>query len=103
MRRLLSAALDQENPMTVQHQPENERFVVVADGVEAELDYRIEGGVISLTHTGVPEAIGGRGIAGDLVRAAFEFARAEGMKVRPMCSYAEAWSRRHPDYADLLA
>jgi predicted GNAT family acetyltransferase len=89
--------------MTVQHQPENERFVVVADGVEAELDYRIEDGVIALTHTGVPEAIGGRGIAGDLVRTAFEFARAEGMKVRPMCSYAEAWSRRHPDYADLLA
>ena len=89
--------------MTVQHQPENERFVVVADGVEAELDYRIEDGVISLTHTGVPEAIGGRGIAGDLVRAAFEFARSEGLKVRPLCSYAEAWSRRHTDYADLLA
>ena len=89
--------------MTVQHQPENERFVVTADGVEAELDYRIEDGVISLTHTGVPEAIGGRGIAGDLVRAAFEFARAEGLKVRPLCSYAEAWSRRHAEYADLLA
>ena len=89
--------------MNVQHQPENERFVVIADGVEAELDYRIEDGVISLTHTGVPEAIGGRGIAGDLVRAAFEFARAEGLKVRPLCSYAEAWSRRHADYADLLA
>ena len=89
--------------MTVQHQPVNERFVVTADGVEAELDYRIEDGVISLTHTGVPEAIGGRGIAGDLVRAAFEFARAEGLKVRPLCSYAEAWSRRHAEYADLLA
>ena len=89
--------------MNVQHQPENERFVVVADRAEAVLDYRIEDGVIALTHTGVPEAIGGRGIAGDLVRAAFDHARAEGLKVRPLCSYAEAWSRRHGDYADVLA
>lgn len=89
--------------MNVQHQPENERFVVIADGHEAQVDYRIDGGVMSITHTGVPEPIGGRGIAGDLVRAAFDHARAEGLKVRPLCSYAEAWSRRHADYADLLA
>jgi hypothetical protein len=89
--------------MNVQHQPENERFAVVADGEEAVVDYRIEDGVMSITHTGVPEAIGGRGIAGDLVRAAFDFARAEGLKVRPLCSYAETWSRRHADYADVLA
>ncbi|WP_133479434.1 GNAT family N-acetyltransferase [Cognatilysobacter segetis] len=88
--------------MTVQHQPENERFIVVADGHEAEVNYRIEDGVMSITHTGVPDAIGGRGIAGDLVRAAFEHARAQGLKVRPLCSYAEAWSRRHAEYADLL-
>ena len=89
--------------MTVQHQPENERFVVTAEGHEAEVNYRIEDGVMSITHTGVPEVIGGRGIAGDLVRAAFEHARSEGLKVRPLCSYAEAWSRRHAEYADLLA
>ena len=89
--------------MTVQHQPENERFVVTAEGHEAEVNYRIEDGVMSITHTGVPDAIGGRGIAGDLVRAAFEHARSEGLKVRPLCSYAEAWSRRHAEYADLLA
>ena len=89
--------------MTVQHQPENERFVVTAEGHEAEVNYSIADGVMSITHTGVPEAIGGRGIAGDLVRAAFEHARSEGLKVRPLCSYAEAWSRRHAEYADLLA
>ena len=89
--------------MDVQHQPEAERFVVTADGHEAEVNYRVADGVLSITHTGVPEAIGGRGIAGDLVRAAFEYARSQGLRVRPACSYAEAWSRRHPDYADLLA
>jgi predicted GNAT family acetyltransferase len=89
--------------MNVQHQSQNERFVVNVDGTQAEASYRLEDGVMAITHTSVPEAIGGRGIAGDLVRAAFDFARAEGLKVRPLCSYAEAWSRRHAEYADLLA
>lgn len=86
----------------VQHQPEAERFVVVVDGVEAELAYRREGNTLAITHTGVPEAIGGRGIASDLVRAAFEFARGEGLRVRPLCSYAMAWIRRHPEYDGLV-
>ena len=87
--------------MTVQHQPENERFVVTAEGHEAEVNYSIADGVMSITHTGVPEAIGGRGIAGALVRAALEHARAEGLRVVPACAYAEAWMRKHPEYDDL--
>ncbi|AXK72045.1 N-acetyltransferase [Lysobacter sp. TY2-98] len=89
--------------MDIQHQPENERFVVLTDGHEAEMNYRREGDVLVITHTGVPSEIGGRGIAGDLVRAGFDYARAHGLRVRPACSYAVAWAQRHPDYADVLA
>ena len=87
----------------VQHQPEAERFVVTVDGTEAELNYQIDDGAMAITHTGVPESIGGRGIASDLVQAAFDHARREGLRVRPLCSYAMAWSGRHSEYADLLA
>jgi predicted GNAT family acetyltransferase len=45
----------------------------------------------------VPEAIGGRGIAGKLVQAAVDFAQAQGLKIDPQCAYAEAWMRRHPE------
>jgi uncharacterized protein len=31
-----------------------------------------------------------------------EIARTEGLKVRPLCSYAAAWMRRHREYHDLL-
>jgi len=79
------------------------RFTVVVDGHVAELDYRVEGGTMTLFHTGVPEAIGGRGIAGDLVRVALDHARAAGMKVVPACSYAKVWIEKHPEYQDLLA
>ncbi|MGY3264531.1 GNAT family N-acetyltransferase [Lysobacter sp. HA35] len=89
--------------MDVQQQPDAERFVVTVDGHEAEMGYRIENGVLAITHTGVPSQIGGRGIAGDLVRAGFDYARANGLRVRPLCSYAAAWAQRHPDYADVLA
>ena len=79
------------------------RFTVVVDGHVAELDYRVEGGTMTLFHTGVPEAIGGRGIAGDLVRAALDHARAAGWKVEAQCGYSSAWIRKHPEYQDLLA
>lgn len=82
---------------------ENARFLASVDGVEAHLDYRLEGELMVITHTQVPEAIAGRGVAGKLTRAAFEHARAEGWQVRPACAYAAGWAERHPEYGSLLA
>ena len=87
----------------VRHDAAAHRFVVEVDGEQAVLDYRLEGGTLAIVHTGVPPSIGGRGIAGDLVRAAADHARAQGLKVAPRCSYAEAWFARHRDMADLVA
>lgn len=89
--------------MDVKHEPDAARFSAVVDGHEAEVDYEMDDGVMVLTHTLVPDAIGGRGVAAALVKAAFDHARAAGVKVRPQCSYAAAWARRHDDVADLLA
>jgi predicted GNAT family acetyltransferase len=79
------------------------RFETTVDGVTCELNYSLQDRIMTITHTGVPEAVGGRGIAGELVRAAFETARKEGWKVVPACSYARVWSERHPEYAELRA
>jgi Predicted acetyltransferase len=87
----------------IHHDLAGRRFVVVSDGQEARLDYEREGDTLAITHTFVPAAIGGRGVAGCLVRAALAFARAQGLRVRPACAYADAWMRRHPDYDDLRA
>src|SRR6476619_5755370 len=43
--------------MHIDHQPQRERFATTIDGHEAELEYRREGDVLVITHTGVPEAI----------------------------------------------
>lgn len=87
----------------VQHHRARHRFEIVEDGHACVLDYRLDDGVMTITHTGVPDAVGGRGIAAELVAAAFDAARREGWKVRPACTYAAAWAERHPAQADLLA
>jgi len=56
----------------VSHDAAQQRFEAVVDGVRAELDYEQRGDLICLTHTGVPPAIGGRGVGGALVRSALE-------------------------------
>ena len=79
------------------------RFTVTVDGVEAETVYQRDGDRVTILHTGVPDAIAGRGIAGELIHAVFEWARADGLKIRPACSYSAAWLLKHPEYEDLRA
>ncbi len=77
-------------------------FDTEVDGAQCGLDYSLASAVMTITHTGVPPEVGGRGIAAALVQAALDTARAEGWKVVPACSYAAVWMQRHPDYHDLL-
>lgn len=80
-----------------------QRFEWTEDGVLSVVDYQVQNGVMTIVHTGVPEAVSGRGIASDLVRFALDTAREQGLKLRPLCSYAAAFIERHPEYQPLLA
>ncbi|MET0655260.1 MAG: GNAT family N-acetyltransferase [Pseudoxanthomonas sp.] len=86
----------------ISHDSDTRRFITQVDGQQAELVYRNDGKRLTIDHTGVPDAIGGRGIAGELVKAALDYARAEGLRVVPACSYSAAYIQRHPEYADLV-
>lgn len=55
------------------------------------------------THTVVPRAIGGRGVAGELVKRLVADAREQGFKIVPQCSYVAAKFEENPDWADLRA
>ena len=88
--------------MEISHDPATGRFSTRLDGHQAELAYRRQDGRLLIDHTGVPRAIGGRGVAGELVKAALDYARAEGLRVVPLCSYSGEYIRRHPGYADLV-
>ena len=57
----------------------------------------------NLVHTGVPEESEGQGIAGKLARAAFAWARQDGMKLVVTCPFVRKWLERHPDEQDLVS
>ena len=89
--------------MDIVHDADDHVFHTTVDGQRCVLEYTRQGKVITITHTGVPKAVEGRGIASALMVAALHAARAEGWKVIPACSYASFWMGRHPEYADLRA
>ena len=91
-----------KQPAAIEHVP-GHGFHVDIDGHRSVLEYELVDGRMEITHTGVPAALRGRGIAGQLVQAAFDHARAQGLPVVPRCSYAAVWVERHPRYADLMA
>jgi predicted GNAT family acetyltransferase len=72
------------------------RLVLDVDGFEAELIYRQQADRLFLIHTGVPDPIGGRGLAARLVRAAIAKARAGHLTLVPWCPYARRWLLDHP-------
>ena len=89
-------------PNPVIHNAERSRFETAPQGQLATCDYRRMGDVLVLHHTEVPPALQGRGVAADLVRTALDFARGQGLQVRPTCSYVASYMRRHPETLDLL-
>jgi len=88
--------------MDIVHRPERSRFEASVDGRLSVCSYRRQGDVLLMTHTEVPPELQGRGIAARLVQAALDWARAEGLRVRPLCSYVAVYMRRHPQTQDLL-
>jgi uncharacterized protein len=80
----------------INHDREAHRFTTEVDGSRAELNYTLAGEVMTITHTQVPPAIGGRGIAAELMEAALSAARGAGWSVNPVCSYAQAYMEKHP-------
>lgn len=85
----------------VLHNREASRFEVHVDGQLARCEYRLHDGVMLLTHTEVPPAHEGRGIAAALVKAALTYAIDNGLRARPMCSYVRSYLVRHPEYRSL--
>jgi predicted GNAT family acetyltransferase len=79
------------------------RYRMVVDGVEAEMTYsRAGAGLMIIDHTDVPAALRGRKVGERLVRQAIEDARREGVAIIPLCPFANAQIKRHPEWQDVL-
>jgi glutamyl-Q tRNA(Asp) synthetase len=99
-----TAGLRYTSPMDIRNNQSEHRFETTIDGNTAVAEYAMEEpGRIVLTHTHVPEALGGRGIAGELAKAALAYARENELSVVARCSFMAKFLSKHAEYQDLLA
>ena len=79
-------------------------FVWTQDGKRlAEMTYSVAGSRVIIDHTRVDELLRGKDVGAQLVRAAVEWARAENVKLLPLCPFAKSVFGKTPAYADVLA
>lgn len=80
------------------------RYVMrLATGEEAEMTYsKLGDSQIIIDHTGVPDAFRGQGAGLQLVLRAVEDMRKAGKTILPLCPFAAAQFRRHPEWSDVL-
>ncbi len=78
-------------------------FITGPGGATAEMTFtKVGEHQLIIDHTEVPDAFRGQGAGLRLVTRAVEDARAAGKKIIPLCPFANAQFRRHPEWADVL-
>jgi hypothetical protein len=85
-----------DEPM-VRDNREASRFEMDVDDDLAILQYRRRDNEIVFTHTEVPRAFRGRGLASALTNAALTKAHAEGLRIVALCPFVKAYLKKHPD------
>ena len=91
--------------MDIAHEagPSGGRYVAVVDGHEAEITYsRTSPGLIIVDHTGVPEALRGRGVGQAIALHVVEEARKGGWKIIALCPFFKAQAKRNPEWSDVV-
>jgi hypothetical protein len=95
-----SAARDGSDFMPeVKDNPALGRFEMVEAGQVVFADYRRDGERLFIDHVEAPTALRGTGAAGRFMEGLVAEANREGATLVPICSYAVAWLRRHPQRA----
>jgi predicted GNAT family acetyltransferase len=101
---------NQETQVRIHPDSEEHRVEALVDGQVAGFsDYRVESdgsdgqAVLTFTHTEVDDAYEGQGVGSRLARGVMDFARDQGARIVPECSFIRAYMSRHEETHDLLA
>jgi len=88
--------------LDIKHDEEGGRFVATVEGHEAYVSYsRVDDQTVDFRKTFVPGELRGQGMAGKVVARGLDWAREQGYRVIPTCSYVQRFVERHPEYASL--
>lgn len=85
--------MTQEQQIEIVDNTEASRFEAHIGGARAGLaDYRDRDGIRAFTHTEVDPSFGGQGVGSKLVDEALRATIADGMQIKPICSFVVARS-----------
>ena len=94
--------MSEKEELLIEFDDKNNQSLAYVDGKEAgECQFDIKDGKWYIMHTGVRPQYGGRGIARKLVEKIVEEARKRGIKIVPICSYAQKMLQGE-EYADVI-
>ncbi len=78
------------------------QFTFTSGAATGVLQFRRRADRMIIIHTVVPPELEGQGVGGKLVLAAIEHAASHHLTVVPICPFARAWLRSHPDVASTV-
>ncbi|CAN7238293.1 GNAT family N-acetyltransferase [Phenylobacterium sp. LjRoot219] len=78
------------------------RYEMDEEGHTSYADYRRQGDQLYLDYVYAPPPLRGSGAAGRLMAALAADARAQNLRIIPICGYASAWLRRSHEFRDLV-
>ena len=89
--------------MEIQHDEQNGMFYFEREGNKlAKLTYVLQNKQMVIDHTEVDKLLRGQNIGIKLVKAGVDFARNNGLKILPTCSYAKKILEDNEEYNDVL-
>jgi len=93
-----------EVQVTVQHQPEHDRYDALVEQQPAgRTVYRPQDcATWAFVHTEVDDDYAHHGVATQLIGGALDDVRSKGIKVLPDCPFVQAFIAEHEDYVDLV-
>lgn len=88
---------------TLIHNTDECKYEYHIEGHVAYITYDDQKGNMHLTHTVVPEALAGKGLARTLLEDVLEIIKKENKKAVSKCSYIVKYEEKHPELSDLFA
>lgn len=82
---------------------EQKRFELNTENQTAFTDFYFMSGKLCLTHTLVPEQLGGRGVGKKLVENILEFARENDMEIFPFCPFVSSYIKKNEQWMPIVA
>jgi predicted GNAT family acetyltransferase len=90
-------------PHELIHNPDECKYEYHIDGHVAYITYDDQDGNMHLTHTIVPDALAGKGLARELLEDVLQTIEKDGKKAVAECSYIVKYQEKNPDKSHIFA